>query len=192
MPLLLSSQIEAVLFYKAEPLSVKRLAQIFKKDEDEIKNALTELREELKTRGRGLSLVEWEDEVTLGTSKEISNLIETLSKEELVKDLGKAGLETLSIILYQGPISRAEIDYIRGVNSNFILRNLLIRGLIERVENPKDQRSFLYKPTLELISYLGLSKISDLPDYETVRNDIEQFKHVGEKEEQKITEHEQS
>jgi segregation and condensation protein B len=76
-----------------------------------------------------------------------------------VKDLGKAGLETLSIILYQGPISRAEIDYIRGVNSNFILRNLLIRGLIERVENPHDQRSFLYKPTLELISYLGLSKI---------------------------------
>lgn len=178
MPILLSSQIEAILFYKAEPLSVKRLAQIFKKDEKEIKNALDELREELKSRGRGLSLVEWEDEITLGTSKEVSTLIETLTKEELVKDLGKAGLETLSIILYQGPLSRAEIDYIRGVNSNFILRNLLIRGLIERVDNPKDQRSFHYKPTLELISYLGLSKITDLPDYETVRKDIESFKTV--------------
>ena len=177
MPLLLSSQIEAVLFHKAEPLSVKRLAQIFKKEEHEIKNALQELREELKVRGRGLTLVEWEDEVTLGTSKDVSALIETLTKEELVKDLGKAGLETLSIVLYQGPISRAEIDYIRGVNSNFILRNLLIRGLVERVENPSDLRSYLYKPTLELISYLGLSKISDLPDYESVRNDIEQFKH---------------
>ncbi len=175
MPILLSSQIEAVLFYKAEPLSVKRLAQILKKDEKEIKNALTELREELK--GRGLTLVEWEDEVTLGTSKEVSALIETLTKEELVKDLGKAGLETLSIILYQGPLSRAEIDYIRGVNSNFILRNLLIRGLIERVDNPKDQRSFLYKPTLELISHLGLSKITDLPDYDAVRSDIENFKN---------------
>lgn len=180
MPILLSSQIEAVLFYKAEPLSVKRLAQIFKKDEKEIKNALDELREELKSRGRGLSLVEWEDEITLGTSKEVSSLIETLTKEELVKDLGKAGLETLSIILYQGPLSRAEIDYIRGVNSNFILRNLLIRGLIERVDNPKDQRSFHYKPTLELISYLGLSKITDLPDYEMVRVDIENFKSVEE------------
>lgn len=178
MAILLSSQIEAVLFYKAEPLSIQRLAQIFKKDEDEIKNAVQELREELK--GRGLTLVEWEDEVTLGTSKEVSTLIETLTKEELVKDLGKAGLETLSIILYQGPLSRAEIDYIRGVNSNFILRNLLIRGLIERVENPKDQRSFLYKPTLELISYLGLSQISDLPDYETVRKDIEVFKTASE------------
>ena len=187
MPLLLSSQIEAVLFYKAEPLSVKRLAQILKKDEAEIKNALNELREELKTRGRGLALVEWEDEVTLGTSKDISTLIETLAKEELVKDLGKAGLETLSIILYQGPISRAEVDYIRGVNSNFILRNLLIRGLIERVDNPKDLRSFLYKPTLELISYLGISKITDLPDYEAVRQDIESFKNT---EAEKVAEHE--
>lgn len=174
MALSLSSQIEAVLFYKAEPLSLKRLAQILKKDEEDIRLAIAELREEL--RERGLCLIEWEDEVTLGTAKEASELIETLSKEELTKDLGKAGLETLSIILYQGPLSRAEIDYVRGVNSQFILRNLLVRGLVERVENPKDQRSFLYKPTLELISYLGISKITDLPDYEEVRKDIETFK----------------
>jgi len=174
--MLLSSQIEAVLFYKAEPLSVKRLTQIFKKDEKEIRNAINELRDELK--GRGLSLVEWEDEITLGTSKEVAPLIESLTKEELIKDLGKAGLETLSIILYQGPLSRADIDYIRGVNSNFILRNLLVRGLIERVDNPKDQRSFHYKPTLELLAHLGLSQITDLPDYEAVRVDIEAFKNA--------------
>ncbi len=175
MPILLSSQIEAVLFHKAESLSVKRLAQILKKDDAEIRNAVRELKEELK--GRGLTLVEWEDEVTLGTSKEVSILIETLTKEELTKDLGKAGLETLSIILYQGPLVRADIDYIRGVNSNFILRNLLVRGLVERVENPKDTRSFLYKPTLELIAHLGLSHITELPDYEAVRKDIETFKN---------------
>ncbi len=68
------------------------------------------------------------------------------------------------------------------MNSNFIVRALLVRGLIERVENPKDQRSFLYKPTLELLSHLGLSHISELPDYESVRVDIEAFK---------TTEHEQ-
>lgn len=175
MALPLSSQIEAILFYKAEPLSMKQLGQIFKCDEKDIRNAIQELREKLK--GRGLALVEWEDEIILGTSKDISGLIETLTKEELEKDLGKAGLETLSIILYQGPLSRAEIDYIRGVNSNFILRNLLIRGLIERVENPKDQRSFLYKSSLKLLSYLGLSTITDLPDYEVVRKDIESFKN---------------
>ncbi len=181
MALRLSSQIEAILFYKAEPLTLKRLAQILKREEEEIRVAIRELREDL--RDRGLSLIEWEDEVTLGTSKEISTLIETLSKEELTKDLGKAGLETLSTILYQGPLSRAEIDYIRGVNSQFILRNLLVRGLIERVENPKDQRSFLYKPTIELLSYLGVSKITDLPDYEAVRRDIENFKRETQHEE---------
>ena len=174
MTLSLGAKIEAILFYKAEPLSVKRLCQILKKNEDEIKSALKELSHDLEERG--LTLIEWEDEYTLGTSKEVSGIIETLTKEELVRDLGKAGLETLSIILYEGPLSRSEIDYIRGVNSQFILRNLLIRGLIEKIDNPKDQRSFLYKPSLELISYLGLSKIVDLPDYENVRKDIENFK----------------
>jgi len=117
------------------------------------------------------------DDVMLGTTKEMSSTIEKLTKEELVRDLGKAGLETLSIVLYQGPISRADIDFIRGVNSQFILRNLLIRGLVERVENPKDARSFLYKTTLSLLAHLGITKIEELPEYSQVRDDIETFKH---------------
>ncbi len=174
MKISLESQIEALLFWKAETLSIKKISTILNKKEEEIKVAVKNLREQLK--GRGITLIEWEDDVTLGTAKEVSELIEGLTKEELSKDLGKAGLETLSIILYQGPISRADIDYIRGVNSQFILRNLLIRGLTERVDNPKDQRSFLYKPTLELLSFLGISKIEDLPDLALVKADIENFK----------------
>ena len=176
MKLSLESQIEALLFWKAEPISFKKLAALLQKNVEEIKVAVSNLQEQLS--GRGVTLVQWEDEVTLGTAKEVSELIESLTKEELTKDLGKAGLETLSIILYQGPLSRADIDYIRGVNSQFILRNLLVRGLIERVDNPQDQRSFLYKPSLELISYLGVPKITDIPDYEAVRRDIEQFKQA--------------
>lgn len=174
MSLSLESQIEALLFWKAETISVKKIASILNKNVDEVKGAIKTLRESLK--GRGITIVEWEDDVTLGTAKEASELIETLNKEELSKDLGKAGLETLSIILYQGPISRVDIDYIRGVNSQFILRNLLVRGLVEKVENPKDLRSFLYKPTLELLSYLGVSKIEDIPDFEAIKKDIETFK----------------
>lgn len=172
----LESQIEALLFWKAEPISIKKLANLLKKSEDEIKESLINLQQSFN--GRGLTLIQFEDEVTLGTAKEMSEIIESLTKEELAKDLGKAGLETLSIILYQGPLSRADIDYIRGVNSQFILRNLLIRGLIERVDNPKDQRSFLYKPTLELLSFLGVSKVEDIPDFEKVKADIEQFKQT--------------
>ena len=182
MSLPLESQIEALLFWKAETLSIKKIANILNKDVEEIKTAIQNLRESLK--GRGITLIEWEEDITLGTAKEVSELIETLNKEELSKDLGKAGLETLSIILYQGPISRVDVDYIRGVNSQFIIRNLLIRGLIEKVDNPMDQRSFLYKPSLELLAYLGISKVSDLPDFEIVRKDIEGFKKSEENKEQ--------
>ncbi len=174
MELPLESQIEALLFWKAEPLSIKKIAELLKKTEIDVKNAIISLCESLK--GRGLTLVQYENEISLGTAREVSVLIESLTKDELARDLGKAGLETLSIILYQGPLPRAEIDYIRGVNSQFILRNLLVRGLIERIDNPKDQRSFLYKSSFELISYLGLSKISELPDFENVKKDIENFK----------------
>jgi len=171
----LSNEIEAILFWKGEPVSIKKLSQIFEKTEEEIKIAIKELEE--KIQDRGIVLVSKDDEYTLATSKDVSEIIEKLTKEELVKDLGKAGLETLSIVIYQGPISRAEIDYIRGVQSNFILRNLMIRGLVEKVSNPKDQRSFLYKPTFEMLSYLGVSKIEDLPDFEKARNEIESYKN---------------
>lgn len=170
----LAKKIEAILFWKGEPVSIKKLATLLNVDAESIKTGLNELSTTLQ--GRGITLVQNEDEVMLGTSKDLSALIEQLTKEELTRDLGKAGLETLSIILYQGPISRANIDYIRGVNSQFIVRNLLIRGLVERVDNPTDARSFLYKPTLQLLAHLGVSKIEELPEYEKVKADIEAFK----------------
>lgn len=171
----LAQQIEAILFWKAEPVSIKKLASILDNDAKSITTALQEL--EISLKGRGLNLVQNGEEVMLGTAKELSLLIEKLTKEELVRDLGKAGLETLSIILYQGPISRSDIDYIRGVNSQFILRNLLIRGLIERIDNPSDARSFLYKVSINLLANLGINKMEDLPEYEQVKKDIELFKN---------------
>jgi len=170
----LSAKIEAILFWKAEPVSIKKLASLLNVKVEEVKAGLSELEKTLT--GRGVTLVQTDEDVMLGTAKELSTLIEQLTKDELTRDLGKAGLETLSIVLYQGPISRADIDYIRGVNSQFILRALLIRGLIERIDNPADARSYLYKTTLDLLSHLGISKVVELPEYEQVRRDIEAFK----------------
>ena len=167
----LDSQIEGILFWKGEPVRVKKLAQILSVGESDILTSLEILRQKLE--GRGMILVFKEDEVMLGTAPQMSGIMETLTKEEFMKDLGKAGLETISIILYKGPISRTEIDYIRGVQSNFILRNLLVRGFIEKVVKPNDQRSFLYKPSFELLSYLGVSKIEDIPEYEKVKREFE-------------------
>src|SRR3989344_3911323 len=142
-------------------------------DETEVITALGVLKEKLL--GRGVTLIEKDDEVMLGTAPEASGMIEELSKEELSRDLGKAGLETLSIVLYRGPITRSGIDYICGVNSTFILRNLLIRGLVEKIPNPNDQRSFLYRATFDLLSHLGIPRVEDLPEYGNTNESIEKF-----------------
>jgi segregation and condensation protein B len=178
----LSSKIEAILFYKGEPVSAKKLAILLETNEQEINNAILQLKNSLS--GRGITLLSKDGEYMLGTSAEVSDIIDRVAKEELSKDIGNAGLETLSIILYKGPISRSEIDYIRGVNSTFILRNLLIRGLVERIPNPKDSRSYLYKTTFDLLSFLGISDINELPDKERIISAIDKFEKREERLEQ--------
>lgn len=165
----LKMHIEAVLFLSGEPVPVSNLCKIFEKKPEEINLALAELEADLS--GRGVRLLKNKSEVMLGTAPESSGYCETLVKEEMNRSIGKAGLETLAIILYRSlpikeGISRAEIDYIRGVNSAFTLRNLSIRGLVERKINPKDKRSFVYTPAMQLLQYLGISKKEDLPNVE--------------------------
>ena len=174
----IASKILAVLFWKAEPVTRRKLCDLLKIKDEDINSAIQIIQNKLQNSG--LTLIHDKDEFTLGTDKELSSLIEEITKEEISKELGKAGMETLSIILYQGPLSRADIDYIRGVNSQFILRNLLIRGLVERIESKDDARIFLYKPTLALLAHLGLNKLEDLPDYKKVRDEIEDFKKTEE------------
>ena len=126
--------------------------------------------------------MEKDEHIALRSAPEHSEVLSELHKEELSKDLGKAGLETLSIILYHSPITRTGVDYIRGVNSTFIMRNLLVRGLIEKISNPKDARSFLYYPTFSLLSFLGIPDVNGLPEYKEVREEIKQFKKEQENE----------
>jgi segregation and condensation protein B len=163
-------KIQAILFFKGEPTNIKRIAEILDITKEEVLLGIEELKKQLQDSG--LTLIEQGESVMLGTHKDTSKIIEQLIKEELHRDLGKAGLETLSIVLYLGPITRSEIDYIRGVNSSFILRNLMIRGLVERVERPEDKRAMAYQATFELLGYLGISKISDLPEYEQTRQEL--------------------
>lgn len=170
----LHNHIEAILFYKGSPVQVKELASILDVSEEDIEAGLHKLQEMFQDRG--VTLIRKGPEVMLGTNAGSSGIIEKLIKHELEKDLGKAGLETLTTVLYQGPITRAEIDYIRGVNSNFSLRQLMVRGLVERVPHPSDQRSFLYQSTFDLLAYLGIEKVEDMPEYKSVRNEIAQFK----------------
>ncbi len=177
----ITRKLEAILFFKGESITVKKLSTLLDVPEADVTVGIEALKAELS--GRSLTIMTKDDEVLLTTAPEVSGLIEQLVKAELSRDLGKAGLETLSIILYKGPIARRDIDYIRGVNSQFIIRNLLVRGLIEKTSSETDQRSFLYKPSFELLAHLGITAISELPEYEAVHHELENFMKKEETEE---------
>ncbi len=168
----LESKIEGLLFYKGEDVKISKLAELLKVTKEEIEEALKKL--ELSLSGRGLVIVRKDDSVVLGITSSLSPIIESIRKDEVTKELTKSSLETLSIILYKNGVSRSEIDYIRGVNSSFILRNLIVRGLIERIVDPKDSRRLLYHPTLDTLSFMGITSIDQLPNYEEVKNQLQE------------------
>src|SRR6185295_5857915 len=94
------------------------------------------------------------------------------------REVGRAGQEVLSAVLYRGPLTRSEIDFIRGVNSSQTLRTLTMRGLVRKVQNPKDSRSFLYEATTELLATLGVARARDLPDYAEVREKLSKLEEA--------------
>lgn len=168
----LDKKIEAILFWKGEPMSRKRLSEILKVGQTEINEGIEKLKENLNSRG--IVFIENNNEITLGTAPEFSDLIEALQKEELNKELSKASLETLSIIVYKNGATRAEIDYIRGVNSSFTLRALSIRGLVEKTIDKEDNRRYIYTPSFNLLSFMGVKSIEELPDFNEINSTIEE------------------
>lgn len=155
--------IEALLFTAGEPLEKKRLAALINLSESDFDAALAGLTRALQ--GRGIALIETDTEVELRTSPEAAEAIHTLRESELARDLGKASLETLAVIAYQAGTTRSEIDWVRGVNSSGSVRTLLMRGLIEGNEDPRDKRRIRYSLTTEALAHLGLSRVEELPRY---------------------------
>ena len=169
----LDNYIESLLFLKGEPMTAKQLAKVLGASEKDVKDAVDFLGQKLSDRG--IRMIKKDDSYSLTTSPDSSEFSKTLIEEEFNNELSKASLEVLSIIAYKGPISRSEVDYIRGVNSTFTVRNLMVRGLAERVVNPKDSRSFLYKPSLQLLQYLGIGDIKELPEFDNFNQKMETF-----------------
>lgn len=176
--------LEALLFLYGEPLSLKKVAGLLKVSAEEAEKAVADLRERLTTRPGALALFEHEDSVQLVTKGEHAPLLQELLKSELHEALTPASLETLSLIVYAGPISRAEIDYVRGVNSSYTVRALALRGLIDRDTDPERGNSFIYRASSELIRHLGVQRISELPDYERLRSVARSIKPEQPKSEQ--------
>lgn len=166
----LARKIEAILFIAGEPVTFQKLADTLEVPLEEIKKTIQVMQNEYQNNRRGLSLVIFDEQVQLTTAPDLGESIEKFLQKILKEDLTPAALETLSIIAYKGPISRAEIDNIRGVNSSYILRNLLIRGLITREIDPHRANAFVYKVSFDFLRKMGLEKIEALPDYEKYHN----------------------
>ncbi len=179
----IKSKIESLLFISGKPLSLGKIAGLIKEDKNKTKKAIIELIEEYKERGGGIVIVKNLMSYQMMTSPENGDIIKDFSKSEFSGELTQPALETLTIIAYRGPITRPELEQIRGVNCGLIIKNLTIRGLIE-VDKGKNikkvhegiDKSFLdeelyYNITIDFLKFLGISSIEELPDYRNLNSE---------------------
>ncbi|MGD1992946.1 MAG: SMC-Scp complex subunit ScpB [Anaerolineae bacterium] len=161
--LALSAQIESLLFVADEPVSVGRLAEALEVTEGEVEQALRDVEENLQSRGLRLERVN--TLIQMVTAPEAADVVERFLGLAGRRQLSPAALEALAIIAYRQPISRPEIEAIRGVNSDSVLRTLLRAGLIEDVGRAETVgRPYLYGTTFSFLQHFGLSGLDELPD----------------------------
>ena len=166
----LKSKILSILFVASKPVSTKELIDALEVSEDELKLAVAELVTANQTSG--IILLAHNNKLQLASNPDNSPVVKKFLALELREKLTDPTIETLAIILYKQPVSKAEIENIRGVNSQYVLRQLLIRGLIEKIQSPTDKRMQLYKTTLEFMQFLGIKDMKELPDFEELTKNI--------------------
>jgi len=175
---MLKQKIESLLFISTKALGVKDLVKVTGSKEELIEKVLGELQEKYNQEEGGLRILEnkkvKQKEYQMVTGPESREVIEKFVKEEVTGELTRASLETLTIIAYRGPMTRPEVEQIRGINCSQILRNLLIKGLIEMEEKSKEP---YYSISLEFLKYLNVDKVSELPDYDKLHQheSLEEF-----------------
>lgn len=160
--------LESLLFVSGKPLEIKDLSSFLKKDKQEIETALQELITEYKNRNCGLRIIESGKKYQMASAPDNAKVVQDFLQTEVSGELTPASLETLTIIAYRGPIKKSDLEKIRGINCSLILRNLLIRGLVEEIDKDNDDKE--YNVSLEFIKFLGLDSVKDLPDYDIFHN----------------------
>lgn len=164
----LTSALESILFVASKPLTIQSIARALEVSEGEVEGALTHIGEKY-TGVSGIYYSRVEDTIQLATNPENAESVEKFTARDILGELTRAQLETLTVIGYRGPLTRPEIEEIRGVNCAVILRTLLIRDLIEEHES-SDSVLPSYTISLTALRHLGVSRVEELPDYEQIRN----------------------
>ncbi|MCF7860416.1 SMC-Scp complex subunit ScpB [Patescibacteria group bacterium] len=160
----LSSQLEAILLVANKPVSLKELSKAVNVKAGETEKALNELSAEYENSERGWRLITAGSNYQLVSSGEHADLIKDFLKTEVSGELSQPSLEALTIIAYRGPVSKLELERVRGVNCSLIIRNLLLRGLIEESFDKQKNENY-YQVSLDFVRFLGLNSINELPDY---------------------------
>ncbi|MDP2656089.1 MAG: SMC-Scp complex subunit ScpB [bacterium] len=155
--------VENILFASSTPCTLARLCSLSGASSKDVTDALRALNDELASERGGLILIENGETYTLGTNPEVAPIITRLQKEEPLGELSRPALETLAVIAYRGPVTKPEIEEIRGVNCAVSLRNLLIAGLIQQGDQTSDEQT--YAISMEFLRHLGAPSLDKLPDY---------------------------
>lgn len=158
----IKSLVESLLFVADEPVAIERLAAAISAERGAVESALRELSEEYEQRG--LRLQHKEERVQIVTAPDAAPYIERFLGLELTNRLSAPSLETLAIVAYQQPVTRAGVEAVRGVNCDSVLRTLVSKGLIEEVGRlPQAGRPIVYGTTFEFLQYFGLQHLAELP-----------------------------
>jgi segregation and condensation protein B len=169
-------RLQALLFASPKPLSVRQIAGYVGGSPDEVEGILQDLSRHMNTEASGIHVVHVPEGYQFVTNPSCALVVARLTKEE-AGELSRPSLETLTVIAYRGPLTRPEIEAIRGVQCSLILRNLLIRGLIvEREDAARGEP--VYTLSGDTLRYLGMHSEKELPDYETFHHDTRLTKLV--------------
>lgn len=166
----LTSQLHSLLFVASKPLTLKQLSKLTVANESDVATCLQSLAQYCEASG--VVLLNTGEQYQLATASQNTQIVTDFLNSDLREQLTDATAEVLAIIAYRQPISKAEIESIRGVNSQYSIRSLLMRGLIEKISNPTDGRSNYYQITTEFLQQLGITSISDLPSFQELTNQI--------------------
>ena len=167
----LKSIVECLLFFSDKPLSIEKLAEIMESENfNEIKETVEDLQKEYELRNSGLQVLNIAQGYQICTRGEFSSWVRKLYKSQTTFQLSLPALETLSIIAYKQPVTRGEIEKIRGVDTSYVLRTLLEKKLI-RISGRKKLpgRPILYATSQEFLRYFGLREVSEIPSLEEIK-----------------------
>lgn len=169
------AELQALLFQYGEPVPLEKAASLLSVSENEASAFVDALAERLDSDpASGLTVLRNGGAVQLVTKPALKDTGEKIMQEEFREELTPAALETLSLVAYLGPVSRSTIDYVRGVNSSFTMRNLLMRGLVERFHGGAGH-AYEYRVSFDFLKHMGLDDVRHLPDYGKYREIFEKF-----------------